>query len=379
MCGDQGGADVIANLILFLPFAIGLRLAGASWRRTVALAAAVSFTVELLQLTVVPGRDASLSDLLSNTASGAIGAGLAPHLAGLASPSRRTARVLLAGGAALWLSALALSAWLLLPGVPGGAIASRWAGVVRTGDEFGGRVLEVHLDDMPMPSGGPTTDPAAVKARLTRGEFLLRVRLVTGPPRPGRSWIYATYAGSRVALSVYQAGWAAGVTVPGRGLRFGLREVGMSVGDAIPADAGVPVRLSAAEHGRVVRLVSEFGGTRRAAELAISPALGWMLIDPFDPPTATGIRWLTALFLGSSLIPLGLWGRRTGNPGPALVVLGAIVAAGQVAVPALAGVPPVHWSEWLAAVAGAGIGWALGPAAAYLERRCASPSDSESF
>ena len=56
VCGDQGGADVAGNLLLFLPFAIGLRLAGWPWLRVVAASAAVSFTVELLQLTVVPGR-----------------------------------------------------------------------------------------------------------------------------------------------------------------------------------------------------------------------------------------------------------------------------------------------------------------------------------
>jgi hypothetical protein len=379
LCGDQGGADIVANLILFLPFAIGLRLAGASWLRTVALAAAVSFTVELLQLTVVPGRDASLSDLLSNSTSAAIGAGLASHLAELAAPVRAKARLLLAGGAILWLGALGLSAWLLEPAVPRGPIRSRWAGVVVTGDEFGGRVLDVHLQDMPMPSRGRVTDPAAVKDRLLRGDFLLRAELVTGEPRPGRSWIYSVQAGPRSVLSLYQAGRAAGVTVPIRGLRFGLREVGMSVGHALPADTGVRVRLTAAERAGVVRLDSEFGDTRRAAELTISPALGWMLIDPFDPPTIVGIRWLTALLLGSSLVPLGLWARRAGRTAPALGVLVAIMAAGLVAVPALAGLPRVHWSEWLAAVVGAGVGWALGPAAAYLERRCASPSDSESF
>jgi hypothetical protein len=153
----------------------------------------------------------------------------------------------------------------------------------------------------------------------------------------------------------------------------------MSVGHALPADTGVRVRLTASEQAGVVRLDSEFGGTRRTAELTVSPALGWMLIDPFDPPTVAGIRRLTALLLGSSLIPLGLWARRAGRTGPALAMLGAILAAGLVAVPALAGLPRVHWSEWLAAVVGAGVGWALGPAAAYLERRCASPSDSESF
>jgi len=377
VCGDEGGADVVANLLLFLPFAIGLRLAGASWLRTVALAAAISFTVELLQLTVVPGRDASLSDLLSNTTSGAIGAALASvsRTQGWVEPVFNPCA--LAGGTLVWLAALALSAWLLEPDAPGGPIYSRWAGVVRTGDEFGGRVHDVHLGERPLPSRGRAADPAALKDRLARGEFLLRVGLVTGEPRPGRRFIYEMQVGSRVALSVFQVGGMAGVTVPGRGLRFGLREVGMSVGHAIPADTGVQVRLRAAERGRVVSLVAESGGTRRAGELALSPALGWMLLNPFDPPTVTGIRWLTALFLGSSLVPLGLWARGAEDAGPALAILGAALAAGLVAVPAVAGFPGVHWSEWVAAGTGALAGWALQRGAAYLERRCASLSASD--
>ncbi|HET7241044.1 MAG TPA: VanZ family protein, partial [Gemmatimonadales bacterium] len=59
--------DVFLNLLLFVPLGAGLRLAGWRWRSVVLGAALVSFTVELLQYTVVTGRDASLSDLLTNT------------------------------------------------------------------------------------------------------------------------------------------------------------------------------------------------------------------------------------------------------------------------------------------------------------------------
>lgn len=379
VCGDQGGADVAANLLLFLPFAIALRLTGASWRRVVALSAAVSFTVELLQLTVVPGRDASLSDLLSNTTSGAIGAALAPRLPGLVLPAQRQARGLLAWGGGAWLAALAVSAWLLAPGVPSGGVGSYWAGVVHTGDEFHGRVLAVELDGMPMPAAGRLGNrAAATRARLARGDFSLRVSLRSDRPRPGRAWIWILEVGPGTALSVYQDGRAAGVSVPSRGLRFRLRQVAMTVSGALPGDSGVRVRLAAAEHARRVSLASEFGGTRHAAELTLSPAIGWMLISPFDPPPVAGVRWITGLLLGASLVPLGLWARRSGRPAPALALLAAIAAAGLAALPALAGFPPVHWSEWLAAGLGAAAGWALGPAAAYLERRCASPSDSES-
>lgn len=78
VCGPDGVRDLALNLLLFIPYGLGLRLAGMSWRRTVCLAALTSFAVEALQFWVVPGRYAGASDLVTNTISGMIGASLAP-------------------------------------------------------------------------------------------------------------------------------------------------------------------------------------------------------------------------------------------------------------------------------------------------------------
>src|SRR5688500_13671473 len=73
VCGDRGGVDVLLNLLLFIPLGVGLRMAG--WPIPVAAIAALllSLTVESLQSFVVVGRDASLSDLIFNTAGAALG------------------------------------------------------------------------------------------------------------------------------------------------------------------------------------------------------------------------------------------------------------------------------------------------------------------
>src|SRR5262249_48825431 len=49
ICGDHGGVDVILNVILFVPFALGLRAAGTPARRVIALAALLSLFVESMQ------------------------------------------------------------------------------------------------------------------------------------------------------------------------------------------------------------------------------------------------------------------------------------------------------------------------------------------
>jgi hypothetical protein len=378
VCGDEGGADVAANLLLFLPLAIGLRLSGWSWRRTVATAAAISFTVELLQLTIIPGRDASLSDVLTNTTSGAIGATLAPFLPRVLRPTPPGARVLLAGGAVAWLAALSISAWLLAPGLPAGRITSRWAHEVRAPDAFDGRVRSVYLDGAPMPRRGPPPGWAALRRRLEGGTFSLDAEVLSGDPVGNRSFMYQLGAGPRGALTLYQDGREAGLVVPARGLRFGLRPVALTLPDGMPPAAGIPVQLQATVRGRQLRLASSYGGVERSIELGVSPAMGWVLLTPFNPPAGTTLRWVTAMCLAGSLLPLGYWASRTGRGVAAVGLLAAAFATGLAVLPALGGFPPVHWSEWLAGGAAAGVGWALGPVAAYLERRCVSPSDSES-
>src|SRR5687767_3754236 len=61
VCGEYGGVDVLNNVLLFIPLGLGLRLMGLRTSRVLMLGFFTSVSIELLQLTFVPGRDASLS------------------------------------------------------------------------------------------------------------------------------------------------------------------------------------------------------------------------------------------------------------------------------------------------------------------------------
>jgi VanZ like protein len=376
VCGDTGGADIAANLLLFIPFAVGLRLAGMSWRRTVLVSAALSLTVELLQLVAIPGRDASLSDLLTNTTSGAIGAAIAPHLPAAFRPSRAQAGWLLAGGAIAWLAALGLSAWLLVPSLQDGVLRSGWAGEARGRDIFFGEVGAVQLEGLPMPKNAVPSDSAALRRRLARGRFSLFAEVNSGRPVYYHSWIYKLRADSRDELTLYQLGRQAGISVPVRAVRYLMHPVTVTLPDGLPDVAGLAVRLEATASGGVIRLRSTYSGVTRAVEYGLSPAYGWRLISPFELGAGTGVRWFTALCLTLSVLPLGYWAARAGPV--AGCGLAVTIVAGLTLPSLLAGLPPVHWSEWAAAGLGLLAGWALQRGAAYLERRCASPSASES-
>jgi VanZ like family len=375
VCGELGGSDVIANLLLFLPFAMGLRLAGLSWRRTVLIAAAVSLTVELLQLVAIPGRDASLSDLLTNTGSGAIGATLAPWLLGAVRPSATRATKFLAAGTAAWLAGLALSAWLLSPAVESGALQSGWAGATGERDVFFGEIHQIRLDGILMPRNGTPPDSAEIRRRLGAGEFRLDAEVNSGGPVSYPSWIYKLKSGGINQLTLFQLRRHAGVAVPIRAMGLRLRAATVTLPAAFPDVAGRTVWLEASAAGGVITLHSTYSGVTRGIEFGLSPAYGWRLISPFQMGIGNGVRWFTALLLAVSVLPLAYWAAWARKWTRWILPLG--ITAGLVLPSAVAGFPPVHWSEWAAAAVGALAGWALQRGAAYLERRCASLSASD--
>ena len=96
VCGPLGAVDVLNNLVLFFPLGVGLALSGRRSREIGLIVLAATLTIETLQLFLIPGRDASLSDVLTNIAGGLIGgASVRRHdlwLTPTARNSRRLAR-----------------------------------------------------------------------------------------------------------------------------------------------------------------------------------------------------------------------------------------------------------------------------------------------
>jgi hypothetical protein len=336
-------------------------------------------TVELLQLGVVPGRDTSLSDLITNTISSAVGGAVGGQLPGVMRPDPSRATRLVSEGIAGFLALLGTSAWLLAPGLPDGRLMSAWAYPTPRTDVFGGRVTEVKLDGLPMPRIGTPPDSAVLRERLRRGELSLDADIITGPVARDRGWMYMLLAPSGSVLTLSHRHRTAGFAVPARALRFRLLPPVVTLPDALPASPGVAVHLKAVEHHGWVRLTSTYGGVERSIAMGISPAYGWVLIDPVGAAKGTGVRWITGVGLACLLLPLGYWAGWTRRPVVAFGALLATLVAALGLLPVAAGLPPVHWSEWAAALFGIAAGWALHRPAAYLERRCASPSASESF
>jgi hypothetical protein len=378
ICGNKGGVDVLQNLLLFAPFAAGLRLARWPWRRVVATAALVSFTVELLQFAAVTGRDASLSDLLANTAGAGLWAALAPRWRQLVLPSPRGATVLFVGWAVLWICVLVATVWLQDPRTLRGPLRNRWPETVMPERAFGGRTLEARVNGVTMPRQDAPADRAAIRRSIDRGEVMVEVRAVSGPPTDDLAVLYGLLVRRIAVLGLGQYGRDAVLITPSRAQRFRLWAATLQLRDAFPPDSGVPVLVRGALRHRQLRLSVSWGGRVQQTTMVLRPTLGWAAISPLKFVLGRKVKLLTALWVGVLVLPLGFWAARLPRPGAALGALTGAIGAGLLAIPAVAAAPPSQWSEWAAAAGGAALGWAGARFAAYLQGRCGSPSISGS-
>jgi hypothetical protein len=376
VCGQEGGQDVVLNFFLFAPFAVGLRLAGWPWIRVVLISGLVSFSVESLQALAIPGRDASLSDLLTNTSGGAFAASL-PKLVGRSiHPTPHSTRWLLLG-AAFWLAVQTLSAWLLSPWTRDGEMGSGWAHLSPGPTPFNGRLHSVRLAGVPMPADAPVPNEKQVREAFDRGLVSLELDGTSGAPPKDLSMVYRIKVEGGALLTVNQWGRDLYFAVPARALQLRFIPPTLRLPDAFPAEADQTFRVSARERDRRLWVTSSHGPVRQSFEVSLSPSQGWSMVTPFGLALGPEGRILTAAWLVALLLPLGFWAGLTGRPWIGILTLAGTLVLGLQVLPAQTGYPAVHWSEWLAGVLGGATGWTLHRVARYLQTRCASPSNSE--
>ncbi len=376
VCGEGGGADVALNLLLFLPLAIGLTLLEWPWVRVVGTCALLSLGVEAFQYFSDQGRDASLSDLLTNTTSGALGAALAARLGVILWPAAETARRLSLAAAGAWLALLAFTAVSLRPWIPPGRLRNYCTPSYPTGHEFAGTSRSMTLDGVALACDEDVPQSAGLQEQLHDGQMRLETVAETGERRQGPKVIHLVRGSTSTLVILTQFGRAAEFRASTASQALALFGPTVRLARAFPEEPGALVELVAEAGGRVLRLSAVHDGGRREVELAISPSFGWTFLFPASIEPGLRLRLTTALWLAALILPAAYWAGRSVRPMGAYGTLGGAVIAGLGLVPAVTGFRPVHWSEWAGAAAGIVLGWALTRIAAYIQSRCGSPSIS---
>ena len=368
-CGTHPGIDVVLNILLFLPFGAALGLLRVRARWVVVIVVAATTSIELLQFTVIPGRYASLRDIVSNSIGGVIGLQLAVHSRGLLAPSPRGALRLSACTAGLWLLSQAFTSWALAVVLP----PTPWWAQIKLHDlgfpaVFDGSVVGVSIGDTAIPYSDQLGDSELAREAIRRGHPLHAVVTDVKPSR-GTAPIVVLAANDNLSeiVSLLQKGTDVAFRVRTRASRVGLRSPALRLSNVFPAGSErdtVSLEGSYSAHRYTLRAIRS--GKTLSRTIAPSASWTWILLIPLSHYAfGKEVRWVTAVWLAVALGLIGFWLAQarlpalSGNDGLIrTAILISLLAVGLGVVPLAFGLPASHWSEWFTAGAGAALGWA---------------------
>ncbi|MEX2156197.1 MAG: VanZ family protein [Gemmatimonadales bacterium] len=378
--GEAAFAEVIQNLLLFIPLGMALVWNGVPPRplRAIAIGAGLSCTVEFIQQWL-PGRDPSVGDILCNTISTAIGVALvrtAPRW--LTVTPRRAARQSVAtalAAATVWLGTGAL----LRPVLPPPPYRDIWNPSFNYWGKYQGNVLSASLGPLPLSQGwiddtsltdpgrkpgeieitpGTLSDPGrqpgehplSARLLLLSGQPLritaIAARRPPGRPSPlvaildARDTRVLVVAVDRTDLALHYHIRAVALTLGQPDLRWRNALDRIAPGDTFTVQTW---RGERGERGSCLGVNSE-----RRCGLGYTIGDGWKLI--FYPEHFPGwaLTLLNALWVGGWLLGVGYWGGRAAMGGVAI----GLAIVGLALVPALTGLNATPVVEWIGGVAG---------------------------
>ena len=362
-CGAYPSLDIIANIVMFTP--LGFALALATDRRWWSVLACVMTTVviELLQIRLVAGRDASFSDILANSLGGLVGTELAMRRLLFLRPNARAATRLALGWAAVFASICGLTVLGLRPANVPRSLWVQWTPPRASYEPFSGKLLGFQLDDIVLPLGYPSASLGV--DRVLRGSRWRTTTTISTEGLESRRSVIARIAEEfTVLVSVEQLGWDLACIQKTRSSDLRFRSPKVSLRNAFLVANNEAPSVMTLTCGRSDGTL--FAGTDGNLEvLRLSPALGWLLLSPFNIGVNSSNAWVSALWLVGLAFPLGYWAAMIGRDrsagrsrmGLTSVAILFALGFGLAIAPTLAGTSRAAGWEWAAALCGVALGW----------------------
>jgi hypothetical protein len=344
---ERGVADLILNVALFVPFGLALAADRIRVPRAFLIGALLSAAIELAQLWI-PGRQSSLSDVISNALGTGLGSALPIAWMRLVGRAQGNGTWLTLGAASLAAVIATGTGLLLRPVFPDSVYYGQWTPNLRNLAWYRGRVLEARLGPIAIPS--TRMDSAHSIARLLASGAPVRVRAIAGPPVRRLAPLLSVYDDAQ--REIFLLG-------PDRGdlaFRFRTRSTAWRLDQP---DVRARGALATVRPGDTLSIVVSREGAGycvqrdafRACRLGFTAGRGWSLLAFPEELPEWAMQLLDAGWIAGLLIPLGLCARRRTVPWA-----GAALFAGLALAPAVAGLEPSPASEWLGGVLGSLLG-----------------------
>jgi len=377
VCGTLGGVDSVLNVLLFFPLGVGLALSGIPWNRAVLTACVLSLAVETTQLFFIPGRDATLGDVLTNTVGGALGFAVARNAGIWLRPTPRIAAILALAWCTAWLTIQAISSFAFAPSIPDSGYFGQIAPKLGNFAVFPGRVLAARIDDVAI-TDTKLNDIDSVGRRLLGGASVAATVVPGGPTSDIAPIVRVADDEQREIVLLAQDEQSLLFGVRTRAAILRLRPplfamAGVFTGDVSKVNssgaskrsysAADPISLSGTYDGREARLTVRTDSSSGERLVSVSSSLGWTLALPFqwsieDTKTELVVSWI---WMACLMVPTGYWGVHVTHSDPhanatfvVLCLLGgvAILIAGLVPEQHAFGLPAAPLRDWLAVVSG---------------------------
>ncbi|MEP6573339.1 MAG: VanZ family protein [Gemmatimonadota bacterium] len=353
VCGESGAQDVVLNILLFVPLGIGLGLWRVPRRRAILAVVLTTLCVETIQFAFLAGRDASLSDVMTNSAGGLLGIAAGWNWLWLVQPGPRHAQLLAWLAAAFWLATLAGTGVLLAVRLPETVYFGQWAPQLGQFDQFPGKVESVTLNGRTLP-GQRMMDSPRVRAVLESDSFTVSVRAVAGALTERIAPMISIFDDHEQEILVLGQ-WRHGLVFRLRSRASGilLREPAVALGRVFSGKAPDSIEVSATvERGHVTLRAASAGNPARTIELDRTPAWGWTFLIPGTMAFGSAINLLSGVWLGALILPFGFWLGRAEVGWLVAPACGVIIVLGLAGIPLLTHMPAVGLPGWLGTVAG---------------------------
>jgi glycopeptide antibiotics resistance protein len=189
-CDPNALADAIRNTLLFTPLGIALGLTGPSFVRALLIGGLFSLLIESAQY-FIPGRDANLSDIITNVAGCGVGYLLVASAHLWLTPSETFSRKLSAAAGLTSLIVFFFTGLALDPTFPTGLYRLQWAAEIDEAEPYPGKIELMMFGDHPMDS------VASLDAETFQAEWLsgsrIRIQAVAQRLYPGTNSLLGVY------------------------------------------------------------------------------------------------------------------------------------------------------------------------------------------